>query len=374
VLTLLVACSCATSSALADVPPRSEGGQALVIPADQLDLGEVYHVQPGLGTQFMWRSDAPLLHVAAVCNRVVGYLVTPFDVEDTPTPLLAGALRIPVASLSTGTEHYDQKLHGPQVLNVADYPEITFQITRVSDAQLVSHEKSRRVYTLKLAGRLGVKDKTVELEVPARLTFAPFTWQTTALGMGDALILRGSFEVSTAELGLELASPNDRDYNAEVAQFELYLLCNTMSPERNLFPNITHEHYRKQLRFLTRVRDFNDPQTGYELGRAFMREIWDDAPALDRLASATLNEEGIKTRDLGFALKAAQRANELTEFSDPELLRTLAQAHFERADLEAALKWARKAAENLGGVAPPAATEIRATLRRYEAQAEKSRE
>ncbi len=147
-----------------------------------------------------------------------------------------------------------------------------------------------------------------------------------------------------------------------------------MSPERNLFPDITHEQFCKQLRFLTLVRDFDDPEKGYEFGRTFMREIWDDAQALNRLASATLTEEGIKTRDLGFARKAAQRANELTEFQDPELLHTLAQVHLERADLESALKYARQAAEGLEGAAPPLAAEVRATLQRCEAQAKNNRE
>jgi polyisoprenoid-binding protein YceI len=358
----------------AEIPPRTEGGQALVVPSEHLAAGEVYHVQPAMGTQLIWQSDAPLMRVVAVCNRVVGYVVTPFDIDEGQAPLLAGAFRIPVASFSTGSERYDQEFHGPRALNAAKYPEITLRITGVSDAQLTDGEKGRKTYTLKADGELNVKDKTIAVEVPLRLTLAPFTWQTAQLGMGDALILRGEFEVPMADLGLEASQPAEREYTPEAVGFDLFLLCNTMSPERNLFPNITHEQYRKQLRFLTLLRDFNDPEKGYEFGRAFMREIWDDAQALDRLASATLTEEGIQTRDLGFVLRAAQRANELTGFKDPELLHTLAQAHFERADLEAALKYARQAAENLADATPPVAAEVRATLQRCEAQAEQNRE
>jgi polyisoprenoid-binding protein YceI len=364
----------AAGVAPADVPPRSEGGQALVVPQEHLELGEVYHVQPGMGTQFMWRSDAPLLHVAAACNRVVGYVVTPFDIAEGQVPLLAGAFRVPVASLTTGLQRYDQELHGPQALDAATHPEITFRITRAADAKPVSEEKRWRVYTLRVAGELTVKDRTVEIEIPMRLTFAPFTWQTTALGMGDALILRGTFNVPMTKLGLEPSVPTDNGYTAEVVNFELYLLCNTMSPERNLYPNITHEQYRKQLWFLTLVRDFNDPEKGYDFGRAFLREIWEDAQALNRLATAALTEEGIKTRDLGFVREAAERANELTGYKDPELLHTLAQVQFERADLDAALKWARQAVENAEGAAPSIAAEVRAALQRYEAQAQKNRE
>ncbi|MFH1747629.1 MAG: hypothetical protein ABIG44_11355, partial [Planctomycetota bacterium] len=54
----------------ADVPPRTAGGQALEVPEAQLEQGEIYHVTPGMGTQFVWHSDAPLMRVMAVCNRV----------------------------------------------------------------------------------------------------------------------------------------------------------------------------------------------------------------------------------------------------------------------------------------------------------------
>ena len=90
-------------AAAAEVPPRSEGGQTLIVPREHLDLGEVYHVTPGAGTQLVWSNDAPLMRIMATCNRVVGYMVTPFDIEESQSPLLAGALRIPVASLSTGS-------------------------------------------------------------------------------------------------------------------------------------------------------------------------------------------------------------------------------------------------------------------------------
>ncbi len=363
-----------SSFAPADVPPRSEGGQVLVVPQGHLNAGEVYHVQPAMGTQLIWHSDAPLMRVVAVCNRVVGYVVTPFDIEEGRAPLLAGAFRIAVASFSAGSERYDQEFHGPRALNAADYPEITLSITGVTDAQMTDGEKGRKTYTLKAAGELNMKDKTIAVVMPMRLTLAPFTWQTTQLGMGDALILRGQFDVPMADMSLDPSQPTESDYTADTANFDLFLLCNTMSPERNLFPDITHEQFCKQLRFLTLVRDFDDPEKGYEFGRTFMREIWDDAQALNRLASATLTEEGIKTRDLGFARKAAQRANELTEFQDPELLHTLAQVHLERADLESALKYARQAAESLEGAAPPVAAEVRATLQRCEAQAKNNRE
>ncbi|MBU0638392.1 MAG: YceI family protein [Planctomycetes bacterium] len=367
----LMACS-AMSAVAGDVPPRTEGGQALVAPAEQLDLGDVYHVTPAEGTQFLLTADAPLMRITAVCNRVVGYFVAPFDLEEGQAPLLAGALRIPVASLSSGKDSYDAELHAPSALNLAEYPEITFWLTQASEVKLLSDEKGRKEYTLTANGELTVKDKTVAVSMPMRLLFVPFTWQTMRLNVGDMLILRFAFEVSTTELGLRPAGSPGGDLSADVAKFDFFLMCSTMSPERNLYPNITHALHNKQLRFLTLVRDFNDPEKGYEFGRALMREIWDDAEALNRLAWATLTEKGIETRDVPFAQKAAERANELSEQKDAAVLNTLARVCEEKHDWPGALKLARQAAENIEGAGPEIAPQISAALKRYEERAQKT--
>lgn len=371
---LVISAGLLIDAVLADAPPRSAGGQTLTIPDGQLELGDVYHVSPGAGTQLTWTADAPLTRIVATCNRVVGYFVAPFDLEEGQAPLLAGAIRIPVASLRTGIGRLDRELHSASVLHSAEYPEITLEITSVSDSQLVNKEGSGKSYTLTAACRFTVKDKTLELDLPLRVTLMPFTWQTMQLGMDDALVLRTEFDVKRADLPIQTPPRPNPDFHSESDHLELFLVCNTMSPERNLDPDIPHEVYRKQLRFMTLLRDFNDPEQGYEFGRAFMKEIWDDAHALNRLASATLDQEGIETRDLAFALKAAQRANDLTESKDPELLSALAHVYYEKGELATAIKWARQAVENVGDAAQPIANQLRETLQRYEAQAEKTQE
>jgi hypothetical protein len=356
------------------VPPRAPGGQTLAVPDEQLDLGDVYHVSPGVGTQLTWTADAPLTHVVATCNRVVGYFVAPFDLGEGKPPLLAGAIRIPVASLRTGIGEIDRQFHGESALNAAEYPEITLELSSVSDWKLVDGEGAKQSYTLNATCRLTVKDKTLELELPLRVTLAPFTWQTMPLGMGDALVLRTEFDVKRGDLPIQPPPRSTPDFLPESNHLELFLVCNTMSPERNLDPNIAHDIYRKQLRFITLLRDFHDAEKGYEFGRTFMKEIWDDAAALNRLALATLDEEVLETRDLAFVFKAAQRANDLTKSKDAELLSTLASVYYEKGELATALKWARQAVENLGDAAPPLATQVRETLQRYESQAEKDQD
>jgi polyisoprenoid-binding protein YceI len=370
-LALLVIGGFVVGAAVADVPPRSAGGQTLAVPARQLELGDVYHVTPGAGTQLTWTSDAPLTHIVATCNRVVGYFVAPFDMEGETPPLLAGAIRIPVASLRSGIGELDGQFHSEPALNVAEYPEMTLEITGITDSNLVTEDGGKLSYTFTAACRLTVKDKTLELDLPMRMTLMPFTWQTMQLGMGDTLILRTEFDIARADLPMATPPQADADFVPESSHVELFLLCNTMSPERNLHPEITHDVHHKQLQFVTLLRDFRDAEKGYEFGRSFMKEIWDDAQALNRLAQAALGEDLLETRDLAFALKAAQRANDLTESKDAELLSTLALVYHEKGELESAIKWARQAVENLGDAAPPLAEQVRQALERYESQAKR---
>jgi hypothetical protein len=361
------------SAAIADVPPRSEAGQTLVIPEEQLDRGDVYYVTPAEDTQVICTSDALLQRVAITSNRVVGYFVTPFEVGEDRPLLLAGALRIPVGSLKTGVRDYDTLLRGPQGLNAAEHPEITFRLMKVSDVKLVSDEKRRQTYTLNLAGELTLKQKTLAIEAPAEVRLIPFTWQTMQRNVGELLVLRTRLDLKLADLELP-KPPQFRDRIADSVHVDVCLFCNTMSPEKLLDPQIKPAHHVQHLHFLTLLRDLNDPEKGYAFGRAYVRKIWDDAQALNRLAWAALTDDGIETRDLSFILKAAQRANELTGFKDATLLNTLARAYAEKAEWETCLKWAREAAAHLDGATPESAAEIRAALERWEAQARQSQE
>lgn len=348
------------------VPPRSAAGQTLVVPQEQLALGDVYHVIPGRDTQVIMQADAPLLRLAAVCNRVIGYVVAPFDFEEGQPPVLAGALRIPVASLRCGLDEQDQALHGPERLDAAKYPEITARLLKLTDVRLESEERGRRVYTLQATGTLTVKDKTTEISAPVRLTFTPFTWQTMERDLGDTLVVRTRFDVPADALGLAPPERAPRDLQPETLTLDVFLMCSPVSPERNLDPRVKRQQHERLLGVLTRLRDFNDPDGAYAAGRAYMQEIWNDGPALGRLGWAVLAEPGIERRNLKFAEQVLVRANELTEHQDAECLHALARLHYEREDLEGAVKWARAAVQYVDRLPGWAAEPIREALRQYE--------
>ena len=84
-----------------------------------------------------------------------------------------------------------------------------------------------------------------------------------------------------------------------------------------------------------------------------------DQPALLNMVAWETALSGDKT-DLDLALRAAQRASELTEDEDSAILDTVARVHYELGDLSTAIEWQRKAVEHANGD-----SEIRATLDKY---------
>ncbi len=92
---------------------------------------------------------------------------------------------------------------------------------------------------------------------------------------------------------------------------------------------------------------------------------WDSAGELNQVAWKIVDDATVKNRDFDLAMKAAQRANELTEQKDAALLDTLARIYYETGDVKSALKWQRLAAQNLTGN-EPFADDVRNALKKYE--------
>ncbi len=361
--TLVIAGSVALADA--DVPPRAASGQTLDIPEKQLDQGEVFHVLPALGTQFVLRNDADLLLSVAVCNHVVGYFVAPFDLEAARTPLLAGAFRVPVPALRVGAAAADQRLLGSTGLDADSYPEITFILTDTRDVQREEGADGRYACKLSLLGQLTIKDQVVDIEIPAEVRRVPFTWQMQTLTMGDLLVVRGSWELPTDKCGL---STDSADFIGPTTAFDIAFGCSTVPPDASLDPRVSRETLYAQQQFLTRLRDFDDPADAYAYGRELLSKFRDDAFALTQLAMLVLTEDDIERRDCAFVEQALKRANELTSGQDANTLNALARLSYQRGDLAGAVAHAQEAVEHLENLAPYEAFPIRQALQQYEAE------
>lgn len=348
-----------------DVPPRSEAGQTLIAPKSDLDRGDIYHIYGGEDAQVVVTSDAQLQRIVATSRRTVGYFVAPFERGPNDPPIVSGCGRIPVASLDSGMNAVNDLIRGP-LLEAEKNPEITFTLNSVRDAKKTSKDGEPEQFAVALEGQVTVKGKSAPITAAGTVTLLPFTFRTMARYPGEILTLRTGFEVKLADLGLEKPGREWTDKFSDTLRFDLFLLANTVSPEKSLDPANKQPNNLKHIRFLTQVRDFDNPTEGYAIGRQFMKEVWDDPAPLNRLAFDTLAEDGIRTRDLGFALEAAKRAVELEKGEAAPTLDTLARVHFERGEIDEAIRIQQKAVEKSAALPPPVAQPMKDALARYE--------
>jgi thiol-disulfide isomerase/thioredoxin len=126
--------------------------------------------------------------------------------------------------------------------------------------------------------------------------------------------------------------------------------------------------YLKGNLFVQMLRTSDDYGRTYKFGRTVMKDFWDDPMLLNMMSWSTVDEKGVKERDLEFAMEAALRANELTNEENAPILDTVARVYFEKGDLESAVEWQRKAVKHAGET--PMAEDLEATLEKYEGLAE----
>jgi len=99
------------------------------------------------------------------------------------------------------------------------------------------------------------------------------------------------------------------------------------------------------------------------LGRQLVDGSWSNAAMLNSVAWIMVTEGPPADRDLETALRAAERAADLTRDEDAGVLDTLARVHYEMGHVDLAIRWQQKAVEQaeegrLG-------EELRSTLARY---------
>ncbi len=102
-------------------------------------------------------------------------------------------------------------------------------------------------------------------------------------------------------------------------------------------------------KFQILTRELKDYDRANALAPGIFEQLWDNANALNNLTWFMVDDAGLENFDAALVLKAAKRANELTEHTSAAYLDTLARVYYESGDVRSALKWQRRAADQLNG-------------------------
>lgn len=117
-------------------------------------------------------------------------------------------------------------------------------------------------------------------------------------------------------------------------------------------------------KFLIMLLPLQDPDKAYPYGRTLLeKDLKDDAEGLNRMAWIILDEETIQKRDVALAFDMAKRASELTKDADPQILDTLALAHFKKGDAKTAVELQKKA---IAAAPAELKEQLEGRLKRYE--------
>ncbi len=149
-----------------------------------------------------FKIDAPLESTTGAAAGISGRVT--FD-PDAPAAL-QGRIVVATASLHVPNPMMNQHLLGPQWMDAARFPEITFDVEKVSDAQVQGNDTRATV-----TGRLTIKGVTKPVTTPVRLTYLKDKLPERFPRLkGDLLVVRAHFTIRRDDFGINPGKFEDK--------------------------------------------------------------------------------------------------------------------------------------------------------------------
>lgn len=139
-------------------------------------------------------SATPVEDITGLANDLKGTVT--FNVNDLKT--LKGKLIVPVGSIKTGIDMRDEHMRGAGWLDAATYPEISFEIKKVSDVKSVEGNK----LSAKVNGNFTLHGVTKEVVANVTLTYLDENEQTKMRAAGDLLGVQAKFNIKLSDYGV----------------------------------------------------------------------------------------------------------------------------------------------------------------------------
>ena len=150
----------------------------------------------------IFKLDAPLEAINGSANGISGTVV--FDPQNPST--VHGKITVAAESLHVGNPVMQGHLHSDKWLDVAKYPEITFEGVSVANVT-----NTGNVTTADLTGKMTIKGVTKDITVPVK-----FTYLKDKLGarvpnlQGDLLVIRSDFTVNRSDFNIQPGQVEDK--------------------------------------------------------------------------------------------------------------------------------------------------------------------
>lgn len=150
--------------------------------------------------------DAPLETISGVANGVSGTLTLDPEKPEATT----GTITIATSTLHVENSVMKEHILGPDWLDAAKNPQITFTVKSLKDYKMSNGKASATVI-----GTFALKGITKDIEVPAIVTLLPgkLSDRTGGKMKGDLAVIRTNFTINRSDYGINPKAPEDKVAN-----------------------------------------------------------------------------------------------------------------------------------------------------------------
>ncbi|MBU6414305.1 MAG: YceI family protein [Planctomycetes bacterium] len=219
------------------LPPRSASGKSLKVSEADAKKGTIYYTLESTSKRpsIKFTSEALNETFDGFATDIAGYAIA--GPTDNPAKLAGGAWRLSVKNINTKNDVRNGHLQGGDWLDATAHPDITFELTDVTDVKLTKEMPANtpgnpKTYSATLKGNMTIKGKTNEVTIPnTSMTFIAGNEMTAKSVKGDIIALNCKYEIKLADYGVTNPVITDRKKVAEVIKISQELRFATVAPE-----------------------------------------------------------------------------------------------------------------------------------------------
>ena len=146
--------------------------------------------------------DAPLESVNGSASGITG--TVSFDPENPAAT--TGKIVVAAESLTVPNPMQKEHLHSPNWLDVAKYPEITFEAKSLANVKTEGN-----ITTADVTGTFNMHGVSKEVTVPVKLTYLKDKLSARVPNLhGDLLVIRANFSINREDFGIQKGQYEDK--------------------------------------------------------------------------------------------------------------------------------------------------------------------
>ena len=149
----------------------------------------------------IFKTDAPLESINGTATGISGKVT--FD-PDNPGAV-KGKIVVQSSSLHVGNPMQKEHLHSDKWLDVAKYPEITFEAESAKNVKTQGD-----VTTADVTGKMSLHGVTRSITAPVRMTFLKDKLKARTGKEGDLLVVRANFKIKRSDFGINPGQLEDK--------------------------------------------------------------------------------------------------------------------------------------------------------------------